>query len=33
LQPASEDDTQLVILAAAHCGKARLIDNLQVDLT
>jgi pantoate--beta-alanine ligase len=32
LQPASEDDTQLVILAAAHCGKARLIDNLQVDL-
>jgi pantoate--beta-alanine ligase len=33
LQPASEDDTQLVILAAAHCGKARLIDNLQVSLT
>ena len=32
LQPASEDDTQLVILAAAHCGKARLIDNLQVHL-
>ncbi len=32
LQPASEDDTQLVILAAAHCGKARLIDNLQVSL-
>ncbi|TWX68677.1 pantoate--beta-alanine ligase [Colwellia demingiae] len=32
LQPASEDDTQLVILAAAHCGKARLIDNLQVKL-
>ncbi len=32
LQPASEDDTQLVILAAAHCGKARLIDNLQVNL-
>ena len=30
LQPASEDDTDLVILAAAHCGKARLIDNLQV---
>ena len=30
LQPASEDDTQLVILAAAHCGKARLIDNLQL---
>lgn len=32
LQPASEDDTDLVILAAAHCGKARLIDNLQVTL-
>ncbi len=32
LQPASEDDTSLVILAAAHCGKARLIDNLQVTL-
>ncbi|GHF00558.1 pantoate--beta-alanine ligase [Thalassotalea profundi] len=32
LQPASEDDTELVILAAAHCGKARLIDNLQVHL-
>ncbi|WP_286234519.1 pantoate--beta-alanine ligase [Thalassotalea sediminis] len=32
LQPASEDDKELVILAAAHCGKARLIDNLQVNL-
>lgn len=32
LQPASEDDKSLVILAAAHCGKARLIDNLQVNL-
>lgn len=32
LQPASEDDVELVILAAAHCGKARLIDNLQVTL-
>jgi len=32
LQPASEDDKSLVILAAAHCGKARLIDNLQVTL-
>jgi pantoate--beta-alanine ligase len=32
LQPASEDDKELVILAAAHCGKARLIDNLQVQL-
>ncbi len=32
LQPASEDDKNLVILAAAHCGKARLIDNLQVNL-
>ena len=33
LQPASEDDSQLVILAAAHCGKARLIDNVQLNLT
>ncbi|MGB1197609.1 MAG: pantoate--beta-alanine ligase [Thalassotalea sp.] len=33
LQPASEDDSELVILAAAYCGKARLIDNLQVTLT
>ena len=33
LQPASEDDKELVILAAAHCGKARLIDNLQVTLS
>ncbi|WP_448565520.1 pantoate--beta-alanine ligase [Thalassotalea ganghwensis] len=32
LQPASEDDSELVILAAAHCGKARLIDNIQVSL-
>lgn len=32
LQPASEDDKELVILAAAHCGKARLIDNMQVNL-
>ena len=32
LQPASEDDKELVILAAAHCGKARLIDNLQVSI-
>jgi pantoate--beta-alanine ligase len=32
LQPASEDDKELVILAAAYCGKARLIDNLQVYL-
>jgi pantoate--beta-alanine ligase len=33
LEPASEDDKELVILAAAHCGTARLIDNLQVKLT
>tara|TARA_R110000744_G_scaffold270076_1_gene383355 strand:- start:2466 stop:3314 length:849 start_codon:yes stop_codon:yes gene_type:complete len=33
LQPASSEDKELVILAAAHCGKARLIDNLQVKLT
>ena len=32
LQSASEDDKELVILAAAHCGKARLIDNLIVNL-
>ncbi len=32
LQPASEDDKEIVILAAAYCGKARLIDNLQVSL-
>ncbi|MBA6328259.1 pantoate--beta-alanine ligase [Colwellia sp. MB02u-6] len=32
LQPANKDDKKLVILAAAHCGKARLIDNLQVTL-
>ena len=32
LQPASEDDHELVILAAAHCGKARLIDNIQVTI-
>jgi pantoate--beta-alanine ligase len=32
LQPASEDDTEIVILAAAFCGKARLIDNLRISL-
>lgn len=32
LQPASEDDTDIVILAAAFCGKARLIDNLRFSL-
>lgn len=32
LNPATTDDKELVILAAAHCGKARLIDNLQVTL-
>lgn len=31
LQPASLGDTQLVILAAAFLGHARLIDNLEVD--
>lgn len=32
LEPASEDDKELVILGAAHCGKARLIDNLRISL-
>lgn len=32
LKPASLEDKSLVILAAAHCGKARLIDNIQVTL-
>lgn len=32
LQPASPDDTQLVILIAAFLGNARLIDNLVVAL-
>lgn len=31
LEPASQDDQELVILAAAFIGKARLIDNIQVD--
>jgi len=33
LQPAQLADKELVILAAAHCGKARLIDNIEVQLT
>ena len=32
LEAASDKDTQLVILAAAYLGHARLIDNLEVDL-
>jgi pantoate--beta-alanine ligase len=32
LAPANAQDKQLVILAAAHCGKARLIDNIQFEL-
>lgn len=32
LNPATEDDTELVILVAAILGKARLIDNLRVNL-
>ncbi|OUS31828.1 pantoate--beta-alanine ligase [Thalassotalea sp. 42_200_T64] len=32
LNPATADDKEIVILAAAHCGKARLIDNIQVNL-
>ena len=31
LQPATLNDTQLVILAAAYLGHARLIDNLEFD--
>ena len=31
LQPATPNDTQLVILAAAYLGHARLIDNLEFD--
>ncbi|TKB45359.1 pantoate--beta-alanine ligase [Thalassotalea mangrovi] len=33
LEPATAEDTDLVVLAAAHCGKARLIDNIQVSLS
>ena len=32
LNPAVDGDKELVILAAAHCGKARLIDNIQVNI-
>jgi len=32
LAPATVNDTELVILVSAFCGKARLIDNLQVSL-
>jgi pantoate--beta-alanine ligase len=31
LQPASAEDRELVILAAARLGPARLIDNIQID--
>lgn len=31
LEPATEEDTKLVILAAAFLGKARLIDNITVE--
>ena len=33
LQIAAEDDKELVILAAVRLGKARLIDNITVDLS
>ena len=33
LEPASEQDDRLVILAAAFLGKARLIDNIAFDIT
>lgn len=32
LAPATADDKELVILASAFCGKARLIDNIHVSL-
>jgi pantoate--beta-alanine ligase len=32
LEPAMESDTQLVILAAAYLGKARLIDNIAFEI-
>ncbi|MBR9868424.1 MAG: pantoate--beta-alanine ligase [Oceanospirillales bacterium] len=32
LQPAGPEDTQLVLVAAAYLGKARLIDNMVIDL-
>lgn len=32
LLPATEEDTELVILAAAYLGKARLIDNITISL-
>lgn len=32
LQPAGAEDKELVILAAARLGPARLIDNIQIDL-
>lgn len=32
LEPANVDDTDIVILGAAFCGKARLIDNLRFTL-
>lgn len=33
LTPAKTGDKHLVILAAARCGKTRLIDNMQLDLS
>jgi len=32
LQPAGSDDRELVILAAVKCGKARLIDNITLNI-
>lgn len=32
LQPAQPDDKELVLVAAAYLGKARLIDNMVIDL-
>lgn len=33
LQPATQEDKQLIILAAARLGNSRLIDNVQIDLS
>ncbi|MDD9890110.1 MAG: hypothetical protein OXU30_07190 [Gammaproteobacteria bacterium] len=32
LEPAHENDTEIIILAAANLGATRLIDNIQISL-